>query len=150
MVTTQLRSAYPGKHREACIFGPGFWKIRLQGGIELTYNTFEEAEDARFRLPADKVTGLSRDGYCLDPQDFPDVPQRQQTPVQAPVVDAETWLGMDKDEQMQCLGITDESTYDRTLAAATEMVSVAVNRLQQTGVRVSVVLKRKGIRVVDL
>jgi hypothetical protein len=152
MVTSGL-SPYqhqPANHREACVFGSGFWKIRLRQGLELTFDTFAQAEDARMRLPPGSILGLSRDGYCLDPQDFPDVVQRQVAPLEPPIVDGELWLGMPPEQQMQVLGLTDEADLARTQRAVEEMVSAAVNRLAQTGVKVSVVIKKKGQRVIDL
>jgi len=152
MVTSSLslNPNPPASHRAACIFGTGFWKIRLRMGLELTFDTLAQAEDARMRLPPGAIGGLSRDGYCLDPQDFPDVVQRPVAPVEAPTVDAEAWLGMPREQQMRTLGLTDDAAYERALRAVEEMVGVAANRETQNGVKISVVIKKKGQRVIDL
>jgi len=152
MATSFLTShqRQPAKHRAACVFGTGYWKIRLVMGLELTFVTYEQAEDARMRLPPSAIAGLSRDGYCLDPEDFPEVVDRPQAPLEAPVVDAEAWLGMPQPEQMRVLGLESSDDYERALRAVTEMVTMATNRESQNGVKISVVIKRKGQTVIDI
>ena len=137
------------KHRHACVFGEGFWRIRLSTGMPLSFATFEQAESYRLLLPTGSIVSLSRDGYCLDPEDYPEVVERLPKPRKPDVVDAEAWLAMPRWQQLSALDIS-EADYSRVHDQASEAVAAMLNRAGQTGVRVSVVLKRKGARVVDV
>ncbi len=136
-------------HQAGCVFGPQGMFFRLnfvtQSGPQQRY--FQTLEDVQRAIPllASIAYGpfhVQRDA-CLDgPLDQGDA----NTP---DVVDAEQWLAMPRREGMAALGLTDERAYAR----AYDMVEAAVyrraNRESQTGVHASIVIKKKGARVID-
>ena len=137
------------QHREACVFGSGFFRIKLKNGM--TRFCQDELEVARVRaLLEGQVAHIYRDGYCLDPQDYPEQPKGSSVAVTQPVYDGATWLSMPMDEAMTAVGITDAADYRRAYESIAEAVAAAQNRASQTGVLASVVIKRRGVKVTDI
>jgi hypothetical protein len=65
------------------------------------------------------------------------------------VVDGEEWLGWPRERAMQEVGLTDERDYARVYRQIEAAVYRRNNREAQGGVHASIIIKRKGRRVVD-
>jgi hypothetical protein len=129
-------------HRQDCLFGPGFYRITLRdGGVRYCMST-EEVEFVHALVSPAQVTSVERDGYCLDGDRHGDA----RTP---DVVDAEEWLAWPKERAMQEVGLFSEIEYARVYKQVEAAVSRRNNRESQGGVHASVVIKRRGRRVVD-
>ena len=134
-------------HRAECRFGPGFYRLLFSSsaGMQMRYcQTQDETESVRrlLRSIAGEVR-VERDGYCLDG----DVRGDARTP---DVVDAEQWLAMPREQAMRELGLELEAEYTRAYRAIEDAVLRRDNRASQGGVRASILIKRKGARVVDV
>jgi hypothetical protein len=129
-------------HRDGCAFGTGFYRVSLKGGGVRYCQSQEEVEYVHALLGRDQVVRVERDGYCLDGDRSGDA----RTP---DVVDAEAWLGWPRERAMREVGLDDERDY----ACVYKQVEAAVvrrnNRESQGGVHASIVIKRRGRRVVD-
>jgi len=94
------------------------------------------------RLLGNSVEHIQRDGYCLDPQDYPDDGRGDaNTP---DVVDAEQWLAMPQPEAMEALGITSMAAYQRAYRMIEHAVLERSNREKQGGTHASIVIKKSG------
>ena len=131
----------PSRHKDGCQFGSGFYRIELEGSMPRYCQDEHEVEWALRLLKRSPVTRVARDGYCLDgligDANTPDV------------VDAEWWLGLDRAEAMQELGLHSEQDYARAYRAIEAAVGRRNDRASQTGVRASIVIKRPGAAVTD-
>lgn len=133
-------------HRADCRFGPGLFRIayRSSGGPQRRYCQTQAEVEQVHRLLQGVAEDLrvERDGYCLDGDYGGDA----HTP---DVVDAEQWLALPREQAMRELGITLEADYRKAYAAIEAAVVRRDNRQAQGGVHASIVIKRKGTRVVD-
>jgi len=130
-------------HREACTFGNGFYRITFKdGGVRYCQAT-EEVEAVYALVADDQVVRVERDGFCLDGLRVGDA----NTP---DVVDAETWLGMEREAAMALVGLTSERDYARVYASVESAVYRRDNRESQSGVHVPIVIKKRGAPVVDV
>ena len=129
-------------HREGCVFGSGFYRITLKGGGTRYCQAQEEVEYVHSLLGRDQVIRVERDGHCLDGDRVGDA----NTP---DVVDGETWLGWPRERAMQEVGLTSEADYARVYRQIEAAVYRRNNRESQGGVHASIVIKRRGKRVVD-
>jgi hypothetical protein len=86
---------------------------------------------------------VERDGLCLDGDHIGDA----RTP---DVVDAEFWLGLPVREGMAELGLTSEAEYRRAYKQIEAAVYRRDNRASQTGIRASMVIKKRGAKVTDV
>jgi hypothetical protein len=103
--------------------------------------TEAEVELALHMLGRATVQRVARDGYCLDePIGDANTPD---------VVDAEWWLGLDRAEAMHELGLASEADYARAYRAVEAAVARRNDRASQTGVRATIVIKRKGVQVAE-
>jgi hypothetical protein len=94
-------------------------------------------------LPREYVERVDRDGFCLDGMRVGDA----NTP---DVIDAEAWLAMPPAQAMAEAGLVREADYARAYRQISEAVYARDNRASQVGVRVPIVIKRKGARVIDV
>jgi hypothetical protein len=117
------------------VFGPGFYRVELEDGTRRFCQTEDEVELLHKLLPADAVRRCTRDGYCLDEPEYasPDV------------IDADTFLAMPREAAMQALEVETEADYMRAYRA----VEDAVLARDRAGGGASIVIKRKGRRVLD-
>ena len=129
-------------HRADCVFGTGFYRIRLKDGGVRYCQTEPEVRRVFALLAHDQTLRVERDGHCLDSPYQGDA----HTP---DVVDGEAWLALPRAGAMAELGITDEVDYRRAYTAIEAAVVRRDNRQSQGGVRASIVVKRKGARVID-
>jgi hypothetical protein len=129
-------------HRADCAFGPGFYRVTLRGGGVRYCQTTEQVEFMHSFLGADQVERVERDGHCLDGD-------RQGDARTPDVVDGETWLGWPKERAMREVGLDNERDYARVYKQVEAAVYRRNNRESQGGVHASIVIKRKGRRVVD-
>jgi hypothetical protein len=133
-------------HRSDCRFGPGLYRVTYDGtsGPQVRFCQTQAEVEGVHRLLRGIAEDLriERDGYCLDGQYGGDA----NTP---DVVDAEHWLAMPREEAMRELGLTDEKEYARAYRSIEAAVVRRENRLAQSGVRASIVIKKKGAPVVD-
>jgi hypothetical protein len=144
---TETREARPELlvatiHRADCVFGSGFYRISLKGGGTRFCQSQEEVEYVHSLLGRDQVLRVERDGHCLDGDRHGDA----RTP---DVVDAEEWLAMPREQAMAEVGLTEERDYMRVYNQVEAAVYRRNNRESQGGVRASIVIKRRGRRVVD-
>ena len=137
-------------HRSDCRFGPGLFRISYRGpsGPQVRFcQTQAEVEQVHRLLHGVASTlRVERDGHCLDGQYGGDA----RTP---DVVDAEAWLALPRADGMRELGLSDTPRgrieYARAYRAVEAAVSRRNNREAQGGVHASVVIKRRGARVID-
>jgi hypothetical protein len=134
-------------HRAQCAFGPGFYRIELRSGDRRYCQDQEELSFVALLLPPGSIRRVQRDGYCLDgiaPEaDLDTDPARG-------VVDADQWLGLPRAEGMAILGLTSEADYTRAYHMLEDAV-IARDRAQaRTGVRASIVVKKRGTPVTDV
>jgi len=105
--------------------------------------TTEEVEYVHSLLGPDQVVRVERDGYCLDGDGEGDA----NTP---DVVDAEAWLALPQSEAMRRVGLESEADYARVYKQIEAAVYRRDNREKQGGVHASIVIKRRGAKVVDV
>jgi hypothetical protein len=129
-------------HRDDCAFGTGFYRISLKGGDMRYCQSQEEVEYVHALLGRGQVVRVERDGYCLDGDRSGDA----RTP---DVVDGEEWLNWPRERAMSEVGLTSERDYARVYKQVEAAVYRRNNRESQGGVHASIVIKRKGRRVVD-
>jgi hypothetical protein len=130
-------------HRDGCVFGTGFYRLTLaDGGTRFCQNQ-EEVEYVYSLLHREQVIRVERDGYCLDGDRVGDA----NTP---DVVDAEWWLGLPREQGMREVGLTDEREYAKVYDQVEAAVSRRNNRESQSGVHASIVIKRRGRRLIDV
>jgi hypothetical protein len=129
-------------HRGDCAFGTGFYRLTLKGGGTRFCQNTEEVEYVHSLLGPDQVVRVERDGHCLDGD-------RQGDARTPDVVDAEWWLGLPREQAMREVGIDSEAEYSRAYQAIEAAVMRRDNREAQGGVHASIVIKRRGRRVVD-
>ncbi len=128
------------RHRPDCTFGPGFFKIvYLSGGLERTYYAQSRGEcDAIAAL----LTPVQRPRFyrdaCLDHQD-----KRLGDSNTPDTVDADWWLGLDRQQAMEELGLDDETEYAKVYQQVYDVACTRDNRTSQSGVRASIIIKRK-------
>lgn len=130
-------------HRAECVFGPGFYRIVLNDGGYRYVNSEAEIRAVKALLPGDVIRYVQRDGYCLDGDRAGDA----NTP---DVVDGEQWLGMPQAEAMDLVGLKTDAEYARVYRQIEEAVSRRNDRASQTGVRASIVIKKRGAPVIDV
>ncbi len=124
-------------HRDDCQFGPGFYRIVLEGGTRRYCQTEKEVRMAMALLEGDSIKHVQRDA-CLDEPD------------DRGVVDGELFLNLDRAEAMVALGIDSEADYVRAYRAVEDAV-VARDRHTPAGEpKPSVVIKKKGVPVTDV
>jgi hypothetical protein len=129
-------------HRDDCRFGSGFYRIVLRdGGVRYCQNK-EQVEYVHSLLGRDQVVRVERDGHCLDGDRSGDA----NTP---DVVDGELWLMLPRDEAMRLVGLDSEIEYTRVYKQIEAAVYRRNNRESQGGVHASIVIKKRGRRVVD-
>jgi len=126
-------------HRDGCIFGPGFFRITLRDGGRRYCQSEGEVEFVRHLLPDGAVVRVQRDGYCLDGYNggTPDV------------VDAETFLGMSREDAIRELGFETEGDYARAYRAV-EAAVLERDRLQHGGTPPSIVIKKHGRKINEI
>jgi hypothetical protein len=122
-------------HRAGCTFGPGFLRVELTDGSRRFCQTEDEVALLHKLLPPGSVRRYVRDGYCLDELEdaSPDV------------IDADTFLAMPREAAMLALEVESEAEYTRAYRA----VEDAVLARDRAGGGASIVIKRKGRRVLD-
>jgi hypothetical protein len=129
-------------HRDDCRFGTGFYRLELRDGGVRFCQTQEEVEYVHALLGPGQVARVERDGHCLDGD-------RQGDANTPDVVDAEQWLGWPRERAMREVGLDSEADYARVYRQVEAAVVRRDNRETQGGVRASIVIKRRGRRVVD-
>lgn len=130
-------------HRANCTFGPGFFRISLiDQGLRFCQNQ-EEVEHAVALLSHQQIVRIERDGHCLDGDRVGDA----NTP---DVVDGETWLGWPREQAMREVGLTSDADYARVYKQVEAAVYRRNNRESQGGVHASIVIKRRGRRLIDV
>jgi hypothetical protein len=145
----QLYSVSPPRqaHRVGCVFGPGFFRVVVTGSQPRYCQSQAEVRYAMAMIGRG-VEHIVRDGYCLDPQDYPEDGRGDaNTP---DVVDAEQWLALPQREGMAALGITSEADYRRAYRMVEEAVVARSNREKQVGVHVPIVIKKRGRPLIDV
>jgi len=118
-----------------CTFGPGLYRIVLSSGERRFVDNEAQVEAVRRLLPPGAMLKVQRDGYCLDQDDLesPDI------------MDGRRFLDLPQAEAMRELGIQSEDDYTR----AYRQVEEAVLANDRRGGQASVVIKKKGKRVLD-
>lgn len=130
-------------HRADCVFGTGFYRLTLvDGGTRFCQNQ-EEVEYVYSLLTREQVVRVERDGYCLDGD-------RQGDANTPDVVDGEWWLGLPREQAMAEVGLTSERDYARVYDQVEAAVSRRNDRQSQGGVHASIVIKRRGRRLIDV
>lgn len=129
-------------HRADCAFGPGFFRVSLRGTTPRYCQDEDEVQRVVQLVGKSAITRVERDGHCLDGE-------RQGDAGTPDVVDGEQWLALPQAEAMEAVGLTDEAAYRRVYKQIEAAVYRRDNRQSQTGVRASIVLKRRGAKVVD-
>lgn len=130
-------------HRAECVFGPGFYRIVFNDGGYRYVHSESEIREVKALLPTDTIRYIQRDGYCLDGDRSGDA----NTP---DVVDGEQWLNMPQTEAMELVGLDTEADYARVYRQIEEAVGRRNDRESQTGVRASIVIKKRGAPVQDV
>lgn len=130
-------------HRADCTFGTGFYRLTLRDGGVRFCQAPEEVEYVHTLLGAGQVVRVERDGYCLDGN-------RQGDANTPDVVDGETWLGWPRERAMAEVGLTNERDYARVYQQVEAAVYRRNNREAQGGVHASIVIKRRGRRLIDV
>ena len=130
-------------HRGDCVFGSGFFRIRLKGGGTRYCQNTEEVEYVHSLLGRDQVIAVERDGHCLDGD-------RQGDANTPDVVDAEWWLALPRERAMREVGLTREADYARVYRQVEAAVSRRGDRESQGGVHASIVIKRRGRPLIDV
>jgi hypothetical protein len=141
MTDHQLVPVSPARdaHRSGCTFGPGFYRVVLTDGGRRFCQSEGEVQFVSHLLPQGSVRRVQRDGYCLD-GDVGGTPD---------VLSAERFLDMDRVDAMRELGLETEAEYVRTYRAVEDAV-LERDRLHHGALeRPSIVIKKKGRRVVD-
>ena len=130
-------------HRAGCEFGSGFFRIQLKDGGVRYCRDEREIRQVKNLLPEGAIDYIERDGYCLDGD-------RQGDANTPDVVDAETWLALPRRDAMTLVGLDDEMTYMRVYKQIEAAVYRRDNRASQGGTYASIVIKKRGARVVDV
>lgn len=130
-------------HRAECVFGPGFFRVNLKDGGVRYCQSEKEVRQVYGLLEHDQTLHVDRDGYCLDGD-------RQGDANTPDVVDGERWLAMPREQAMREVGLVREEDYARVYRDVEAAVLRRDNRATQGGVRASIVLKKRGARVVDV
>jgi hypothetical protein len=130
-------------HRSDCTFGPGFFRVTFGGHTRFLQNQNEVAALHSLVGGMVKELKVERDGLCLDGTPLTG---DANTP---DVVDAEWWLGLEREAAMTELGLTREEDYRRVYEQIEAAVYRRDNRESQGGVHASIVIKRPGARVVN-
>ena len=130
-------------HRADCTFGSGFYRVQLRDGGVRYCRDERELREVHNLLPADSIQYVERDGYCLDGD-------RQGDANTPDVVDGESWLALPRREAMMLVGLESEADYTRVYKQVEAAVYRRDNRAAQGGVRASIVLKKRGARVLDV
>ena len=129
-------------HRADCVFGPGFFRVSLKGSTPRYCQSPDEVQLLVSMVGKAAIARVERDGHCLDGD-------RQGDANTPDVVDAETWLTLPQREAMELVGLEREADYIRVYQQVEEAVYRRDNRAKQGGVRASIVLKKRGARVID-
>jgi len=130
------------EHRPDCRFGPGYFRVVLEDGTRRFCQSEGEVQFVCNLLPGGSVRRVQRDGWCLD-----DVGSEGGDARTPDVVDAATWLALDRTEGMRELGLTSEQDYIRAYRMIEDAV-IARDRAESLGgVHAPVVIKRAGARV---
>ena len=124
-------------HRDDCRFGPGFYRIVLEGGARRYCQTEREVRAAMSLLGDAGVKHVQRDA-CLDDPD------------ERGVVDGELFLAMSATEAMSAIGIESEADYVRAYRAVEDVVLQRDKRTPVGEPKPSVVIKRRGVKVSDV
>jgi hypothetical protein len=121
------------RHRDGCTFGSGFYRVELTNGDRRFCQSDAEVVLLTRILAHESIKRVQRDGYCLDQYDgsTPDV------------IQAETFLGMPREEAMRTLGFDNEADYARAYRAVEDAV-LARDRAQSDGDKPSIVVKKRG------
>ena len=130
-------------HRPECVFGTGFYRITLKGGGTRFCQSTEEVEYVHSLLGPGQVVRVERDGLCLDGDRLGDA----NTP---DVVDGEWWLGLPKERAMREVGLISELDYIKVYRDVEMAVTRRNNREKQGGVHASIIIKRRGRRLIDV
>jgi hypothetical protein len=131
------------EHRTNCRFGPGPYRVVLQDLSRRYCQSQTEVERVYQLVPRDLIRRVQRDAYCLDGLD-------DQTDQNARgVVDADQWLEMPREQAMAEFGIASEADYIRAYRMLEDAVIARDRALVTTGVRASIVVKKRGTRVID-
>lgn len=129
-------------HRAECVFGPGFFRVSLKGTTPRYCQSPDEVQLLVSMVGKAAIARVERDGYCLDGDRLGDA----NTP---DVVDAETWLALPRRAAMELVGLEREAEYQRVYKQVEAAVYRRDNRASQGGIRASIVIKKRGARVVD-
>jgi hypothetical protein len=124
-------------HRDDCRFGPGFYRILLEGGARRYCQTEREVRAAMSLLERERVTHVQRDA-CLDEPD------------ERGVVDGERFLAMSAPAAMAAIGIEAEADYVRAYRALEDALLERDKRTSAGEPKPSVVIKRRGVKVSDV
>ena len=130
-------------HRADCTFGPGFFRVALVGSTPRYCQTLAEVRLLASMVGQSSIQYVERDGHCLDGD-------RQGDANTPDVVDGETWLALPRREAMLVVGLESEADYARVYKQVEAAVYRRDNRAAQSGVRASIVIKKRGAHVVDV
>src|SRR5262247_3753867 len=124
-------------HRDDCRFGPGFYRIVLEGGARRYCQTEREVRSAMSLLERQHVTHIQRDACLDDPDD-------------RGVIDGAHFLAMSREEAMAAVGIDSERDYVRAYRAIEDAVLERDKHTPAGEAKPSVVIKRRGVKVSDV
>jgi hypothetical protein len=141
-VTLVVVSPPRTEHRDGCRFGSGYYRVLLSDGTRRFCQSQGEVEFVMGLLPHAYVRHVQRDGYCLDDEPLTDA----RTP---DVVDAARWLALPQVDGMRELGLKSEGDYIRAYRMIEDAVLERDRAESHGGVHASIVIKRRGARVVD-
>jgi hypothetical protein len=134
----------PFEHRPNCRFGPGPYRVVLQDLSRRYCQSQAEVERVHSLVPADSIRRVQRDAYCLDEID------EQTDQDTRGVIDVDQWLEMPREQAMAEFGITTEADYIRAYRMLEDAVVARDRALVATGVRASIVVKKRGTLVHDV
>ena len=146
---TMTTKTSPKLHRQGCTFGSGFYRIELESSKPRYCQTEKELRYALTLLRLSTVTRVCRDGFCLDPDDYPDIEVPIGDANTPDVVDAEWWLGLPQAEAMREVGITSDADYVHVLRSVEAAVTRRNQRASEGADRASIVIKKVGKHVAD-
>lgn len=115
----------------------------FKDGTRLWRQNQEQVEHVASLIDASRIEKVERDGFCLDGMRIGDA----NTP---DVIDADTWLAMPREQAMAEAGLDTEADYARVYKSVSDAVYTRDNRASQGGLRVPIVIKRKGRPVIDV
>jgi len=124
-------------HRSDCRFGPGFYRIVLEGGARRYCQNEREVRQALAMLEGERVKHVQRDGCLDDPDD-------------RGVIDGARFLAMSKAEAMEAVDIQSDADYERAYRAVEEAVLARDRHTPVGNEKPSVVIKRRGVKVHDV